>query len=64
MATDPPPIKPLETYSVFALLVTGRRFTDDFTEDDAVRRYVKLHPGSDPAAVRAELDAEIKRMEG
>ena len=48
------------TYSVFGLLVAGSRFSD-YTEDDAVRRFMELHPDADEAEVRAELKAEVGR---
>lgn len=49
----------LSTYSVHALYVAGMRFTDDYTEDDAVEQYMELHPGADEAKARVELAAAI-----
>jgi hypothetical protein len=49
---------------VYGLLAAGMRFTDDYTEDDAVEQYLELHPGADEANVRAELQAEIKKHGG
>lgn len=63
MNADKPQIKDRRTYSVYGLFAAGQRFTDDFDEDEAVRQYVELHPGSDAASVRAELDAEIAKRE-
>jgi hypothetical protein len=51
-------------YSVYGLLAAGSRFTDDYTEEDAIEQYLELHPGADEAAVRAELQAEIARHGG
>lgn len=51
-------------YTVYGLLAAGMRFTDDYDEDDAVEQYLELHPGADPAAVRAELKAEIAKHGG
>lgn len=48
------------TYTVYGLLVAGSRFSD-FTEDDAVERYMQLHPDADEAAVRAELKADLDK---
>jgi hypothetical protein len=57
-------LKDRATYSVYGLLAAGSRFTDDYTEEDAIEQYLELHPGADEAAVRAELQAEIARHGG
>jgi|GEM_PF-2688849 hypothetical protein len=48
-------------YTVYGLLAAGMRFTDDYSEEDAIEDYLQLHPGSDEAKVRAELQAEIAK---
>lgn len=53
--------KDMKSYSVYGLLVAGSRFTDDYDEDDAVEQYLELHPGTDPAAVRAELKIALAK---
>lgn len=50
-----------KTYTVFGLLSAGSRFTDDFGLDDAVRKYMGLHPEAVEADVRAELLAELTK---
>lgn len=39
----------------------GARFTDDFEPEDAVRKYMRLHPEAIEADVRAELLAELTK---
>jgi hypothetical protein len=56
--------KDKRAYDVYGLLAAGRRFTDDYDEDDAVREFVDLHPGADAAQVRADLQAEIAKRGG
>lgn len=48
------------TYTVYGLLAAGSRFSD-FTENDAVEKYLSLHPDAVEADVRAELAADLKR---
>lgn len=57
-------LKDRKTYSVYGLLAAGSRFTDDYDAEDAVRQYMELHPQSDEAQVRAELQAEIEKHGG
>jgi hypothetical protein len=64
VATSSTPIKDRRTYSVYGLLAAGRRFVCDYDEQDAIEDYLDLHPGADEAAVRAELQAEIKKHGG
>jgi hypothetical protein len=63
VTSSPGPVKKFDrsTYSVHELFAAGLRFTDDYTEDDAGEDYLALHPGADEAAVRAELQVEIKK---
>ena len=49
--------KDRSTYSVYGLLAAGSRFTDDYSEEDAIRDYLELHP----EAVESEVTAELKR---
>jgi hypothetical protein len=51
-------------YSVYDLYATGLRMVDDFEPDDAVSKYMKLHPDADEAAVRKELQDAISRQDG
>lgn len=51
-----------QNYSVLKLLVNGGRMLDDYTEDDAVSDYLKLHPEADEAEVRAELKRELASL--
>lgn len=45
----------LRRYSVYDLLVSGSRFTDDYDEAAAIEHYLELHPGADRQAVTVEL---------
>lgn len=54
----------LSKYSVYDLYGSGSRFTDDFEPEDAVLKYMKLHPDADEAAVRKELQDAIDRQDG
>lgn len=46
---------PRQDYTPTRLLVVGRRMTDDYSVDDAVADYLRMHPAADEAQVRAEL---------
>ena len=48
-------------YSVFQLLKTGARFTDDFEPEDAVQMYLEMHPDAVEAGVRSELLTELTK---
>lgn len=50
-----------KAYSVFEMLCVGSRFTDDFEPEDAVRKYLSLHPEAIEADVRAELQAWLTK---
>lgn len=50
-----------KTYTVHGLLVAGSRLTDDFGADDAVRKFLQLHPEAVEADVRAELRVELNK---
>ncbi len=50
-----------KTYTVIGLLAAGSRFTDDFEPEDAVRKYLSLHPEAIEADVRAELQAWLTK---
>ena len=52
----------LNTYGVFDLLVSGARFTAEYTEEDAVEHYMRLHPDADERKVRRELRSELKKV--
>lgn len=43
--------------SPFELFDKGERMFDEYTVEDGVEDYLQLHPGADPAAVRAEIEA-------
>src|SRR5262245_49437866 len=45
--------------SVLQLSAAGAKFTDDYTDDDAVREYVEMHPDT----TEAEAWAELKRLQ-
>lgn len=51
-------------YSVYDLYATGLRMVDDFEPEDAVRKFMKLHPNADETAVREELQEAIARQDG
>jgi len=55
------PAKPLDSYDILGLCAAGGRFSD-WTTDDAVEEYVRLHPGSTREDVRAELKRELDRI--
>ncbi len=63
-ATTSPKQEMLKGYTVFQLLASGSRFTDDYDEAAAVDHYMRLHPEADQASVQAELDAEIAKRGG
>ena len=44
-------LSPLELFD------KGERMFDDYTVDNGVEDYLQLHPGADPVAVRAEIEA-------
>ena len=46
-----------QDYSPSTLYVAGLRMTNDYTVDDAVEDYMRMHPHADEAAVRAEVEA-------
>ncbi len=50
-----------KAYSVFEMLCVGTRFTDGFGPEDAVRKYMQLHPEAIEADVRVELLAELTK---
>lgn len=50
-------------YTPLQLYSNGCRMVDDYDVDQAVETYVRLHPESDAAKVRAELESEIARVE-
>lgn len=52
-----------QNYSVLKLLINGLRMTDDYDEEAAVADYMRLHPEAQSEAVRAELEAELLRLE-
>jgi hypothetical protein len=49
-----PELARLTPYELYA---RGGRMFDEYTVMDGVEDYVQLHPGADPAAVRAEIEA-------
>jgi hypothetical protein len=49
-----PELARLTPYELYA---KGGRMFDEYTVEDGVEDYVQLHPGADPAAVRAEIEA-------
>lgn len=57
-------VKDFRTYSVYGLLAAGSRFTDDYSENDAIEHYLELHPDADRAAVEQELRDEVQRRGG
>ena len=53
--------KNLSTYTVYDLYSAGTRFAVGFTEQDAIDRYIELHPEADRAAVERDLREEIEK---
>jgi hypothetical protein len=51
-------------YTVYSLLAAGQRFTDDYSEEDAIEDYLELHPDADEKAVRAELQMQLQAADG
>jgi hypothetical protein len=45
-----------QDYSPSKLFVNGQRMTDDYTVEDAVAEYLRLHPEADETEVRAEIE--------
>lgn len=55
-------VKRREEYSVLGLLSTGARmYVDEYTEEDAIKDYLALHPEAVEADVRAELKRELAK---
>ena len=52
------PTKKLKSYSVAGLYAAGMRFSD-WSANDAIDEYLKLHPEANEAKVRAELERAI-----
>lgn len=50
-------------YSVLKLLTNGLRMTDDYSEEAAIEDYLRLHPEANRDTVRAELEAELLRLD-
>lgn len=50
-----------QDYSILHLYLVGARMTDDYTRDNAVEDYLRLHPEADGAEVRAELNRELAK---
>jgi hypothetical protein len=50
-----------QDYSILRLYLVGARMHDDYSRDDAVEDFVRMHPDADPAEVRAELDREMAK---
>ena len=46
-----------QDYSPTKLFVNGQRMVDDYTTEDAVSDYLRLHPDADEASVRREIEA-------
>lgn len=56
-------VKPRSAYSVLGLLTKGiRTYLDEYTEEDAIQDYLKLHPEANEADVRAELKRELDKL--
>ena len=53
--------KNLSTYTVYDLYSAGTRFAVGFTEQDAIDRYIELHPEADRAAVERDLREQIEK---
>jgi hypothetical protein len=49
--------------SVFDILCIWGRMTDGVDESDAIRKYMEMHPESNEADVRAELEKAIAEDE-
>lgn len=52
------PAKSLASYDIVGLYAAGSRFSD-WTAEDAVEEYLKLHPEADEAKVRDELEKAL-----
>ena len=48
-------------FTVLELFLTGSRiFDDEYTPDDAIQTFIKLHPEANETKVRAELTGELE----
>lgn len=45
-----------QDYSPARMLINGQRMMGDYTADDAVVDYMRLHPDADESQVRAEIE--------
>ena len=53
----------ISKHSVYALYAIGTRYAVGFRPQDAVERYLELHPHADRKAVEAELEEEIRKQQ-
>lgn len=53
-----------QDYTPTKMYVNGRRMVGDWTVDDAVEEYMRLHPDAEREAVRAELQAAADHRPG
>jgi hypothetical protein len=49
----------IDRQSIYDLLARGHRFSWGYGPEEAIARYLELHPAADEAAVREELDAAL-----
>ena len=52
----------LSRYTVYDLYLAGTRFSVGYRPEDAVERFLELHPQVDPAAVAQELREAIEKQ--
>lgn len=50
----------IENYSIYELLSRGYRFMWEWGPEDAIARYLELHPEKAEAEIRAELDEALR----
>jgi hypothetical protein len=55
--------KDLGTHTVYQLYAIGTRYAVGFTPEDAVDRYMELHPDADRLVVEKELVEEMQKQQ-
>ncbi len=52
----------LRSYTVYELYAAGQRLSVGYRQEDAVDRYLELHPEAERSAVEEELHEAIQRQ--
>ncbi|HUG21325.1 hypothetical protein [Piscinibacter sp.] len=52
----------LSKYTVYDLYAIGQRISVGYKAEDAIERYLELHPAADRTAVERELREQVQRQ--